>query len=103
MGMCLALCTLSDENLRKVLADPPLIWKVIAPDDPEVYENSRKGNPAGFFAKLFGRRKKDEPIHPSLTSQTARSSIPISTRLGTASTISLPALRREANIRTTFL
>jgi hypothetical protein len=57
--MCLALCTLSDENVRKVLADPPLIWKVIAPDDPEAYENSRKENSASLLSKLFGKGKKD--------------------------------------------
>lgn len=55
MSMCLALCTLRDENIGRVLADPPLIWKVIAPDDPEVYENARKG-PTGLLARLFGRK-----------------------------------------------
>lgn len=41
MGMYLSLCTLSDDNIRKVLADPPLVWKVLAPDDPEPYEDAR--------------------------------------------------------------
>jgi hypothetical protein len=39
--MCLALCSIDAENLRKVLADPPLVWRVIAPDDPEAYESAR--------------------------------------------------------------
>ncbi|MFC4309992.1 YfbM family protein [Steroidobacter flavus] len=59
--MCLGLCTLSDENVRKVLADPPLIWKVIAPADPEAYENARNEAPAGFLSKLFGKGKTPEP------------------------------------------
>ena len=63
MSMCLALCTLSDENIRKVLSDPPLIWKVVAPDDLEAYENARKENSVGFFAKLFGKGKQDKPLH----------------------------------------
>jgi hypothetical protein len=56
MSMCLAMCTLSDENARKVLADPPLIWKVIAPDDPEPYESARQES-GGFLSRLFGSRK----------------------------------------------
>jgi hypothetical protein len=60
MGMCLAMCTLSDENIRRVLADPPLIWKVIAPDDPEACAEARKQR-GGPFAKLFGRRTQRAP------------------------------------------
>ncbi len=56
MGMGLDLSTLSDENIRKVLADPPLIWKVLAPDDPEFYEQARPLRPQSFFARLFGSR-----------------------------------------------
>jgi len=41
MSMCLALCSVDEPNLRKVLADPPLVWRVIAPDFPEAYENAR--------------------------------------------------------------
>ena len=41
MGMYLSICTLSDDNIRKVLADPPLVLKVIAPDDSELYEDAR--------------------------------------------------------------
>ena len=62
MSMCLALCTLSDQNIQKVLADPPLIWKVLAPDDPEPYENARKERAGGgLLAKLFGRRRASVP------------------------------------------
>lgn len=42
MSMILGLTALSDENIEKVSHDPPLIWKVIAPDDPEVYEKARR-------------------------------------------------------------
>lgn len=60
MGMCLALCTLSDANLEQVLADPPLIWKVLAPDDPEVYARCRKERSGGWLARLFGGRTKQD-------------------------------------------
>lgn len=56
MGMCLGLCTLSDGNIRKVLTDPPLIWKVIAPGDPDAYENVREEPSGGLLSKLFGRK-----------------------------------------------
>ena len=56
MGMCLGLCTLTDKNINKVLADPPLIWKVVAPDDPEPYENARK-ELGGLLSKIFGQNK----------------------------------------------
>jgi len=58
MGMCLALCTLSDENIQKVLKHPPLIWKVIAPDDPEVYAEASREESDGFFTKLFGLKRQ---------------------------------------------
>ena len=57
MSMCLGLCTLSDEKIERVLADPPLIWKVLAPDDPELYEKARDERPVGLFSKIFGRKK----------------------------------------------
>jgi hypothetical protein len=66
MGMCLALRTLGDENIRKVLADPPLIWKVIAPDDPQMYEQSRTERRPGLVAKLFGKQKQPDR-HSGLT------------------------------------
>lgn len=59
MGMVLGLNTLSDENIEKLLSDPPLVWKVLAPDDPEIYEEERKSKTSiGFLTKLF-KRKKD--------------------------------------------
>lgn len=56
MGMALALRTISDDNISKVLADPPLIWRVIAPDDPEIYQHARaeKQKQPGFLARMFG-------------------------------------------------
>ena len=37
MGMCLVLHTIDDDSIAKLLGDPPLIWKVIAPDDPHLF------------------------------------------------------------------
>jgi hypothetical protein len=41
MSMILGLVALSDANIARVLQDPPLIWRVIAPDSPEAYEEAR--------------------------------------------------------------
>ncbi|HKE96334.1 MAG TPA: YfbM family protein [Povalibacter sp.] len=41
MGMYLSMCTLSDDSIGRVLSDPPLVWKVISPDDAEPYEEAR--------------------------------------------------------------
>ena len=64
MGMVLGLNTLKDENIEKMLSDPPLVWKVLAPDDPEIYEQEIKSNkaPIGFFSKFFKKNKTVPPF-----------------------------------------
>jgi hypothetical protein len=68
MGMVLTLGSLSEATMRRLLADPPLVWQVLAPDDPEPYERARKEERArsapGFFARLFGARAPEEPAAP---------------------------------------
>jgi hypothetical protein len=64
--MYLGVCTLSDENIRRVIADPPLIWKIVAPDDPEAYANARAEKPAGFLTKLFGKQGVTTQQHEEL-------------------------------------
>jgi hypothetical protein len=63
VGMILGLTSLSDANIARVLEDPPLIWRVVAPEDPEVYEQARAAAVArpSFFQKLFGRRRDEAP------------------------------------------
>ncbi len=56
MGMCLSLSAVSNATIHAVLADPPLIWKVLAPDDEEAYQTAR--NAAGsWFTRLFRAKK----------------------------------------------
>ena len=62
MGMCLALHSVSDKNIEKILKSPALIWRLLAPDDPEIYIETVKENSAGFLAKLFAKKKSDEEI-----------------------------------------
>ena len=58
MSMILELHTVSDASLARVLADPPLVWKVVSPDDDTLYDAARAeagGGEGGFFQRLFGR------------------------------------------------
>jgi hypothetical protein len=61
MSMCLGLVALSDANIARVLQDPPLVWRVIAPDDLEPYEAARaeQAKPT-LVSKLFGGAKRTE-------------------------------------------
>ncbi len=61
MGMCLALHSVSDKNIEKILESPPLIWRLIAPDDPDIYLETVKENSGGsFLSKLFGKKEARE-------------------------------------------
>ena len=37
MGMVLTLHTIRDENIDRLHADPPLVWRFLVPDLPELY------------------------------------------------------------------
>lgn len=63
MGMVLALVSIDDESIEKLMADPPLIWKVLAPDDPQMYEAERTPEKKpSWFSRLFGAKDEPEPI-----------------------------------------
>ena len=57
MGMVALVTQLNDETMERLIADPPLVWRVIAPDDLPMYERARaEAGPRkpGFVARLFG-------------------------------------------------
>ena len=57
MSMILVLRTISEDTAEKVITDPPLIWRLLAPDDPEIYLNEvSKRRSASFLSRLFGRK-----------------------------------------------
>lgn len=64
--MILGLSTLGDANITRLFADPPQVWRVITPDDPEAYarESARSARPS-FLGKIFGRGRATEPARPS--------------------------------------
>lgn len=62
MGMALALHTISDSNIAKSLSDPPLIWRIIAPDEPEMYEAARTEAKQSFLSRLLGKTSEKPRI-----------------------------------------
>lgn len=64
MGMYTELTTLSDENIDRLLGYPPLIWKVIAPDDPEVFADAIRPR-RSLLDKLLGRQPAP-PVVPEI-------------------------------------
>jgi hypothetical protein len=60
MGMYVGLASLSETTIDRLHADPPLVWQIIAPDDPEAVARAR-GTPTrpGLLARLFGRGRAE--------------------------------------------
>src|SRR5215217_4265180 len=70
MGMYLQLLAVSDATIARLAADPPLAWKLVAPDEPERAAAARaemQPRP-GFLARLFGRggEQIQVPVPPPL-------------------------------------
>ena len=56
MGMYLELITVSDATIERLHADPPLVWALVSPDEPEAITAARAAAlRPGFLARLFGR------------------------------------------------
>jgi hypothetical protein len=58
MSMILGLVTLSDANIGRLIADPPLVWQLVAPDDRQAYEAARRASAGapGLFGRLLRKR-----------------------------------------------
>ncbi|OQX25446.1 MAG: hypothetical protein BWK80_15535 [Desulfobacteraceae bacterium IS3] len=66
MGIIAALTTISDENIEKVCQCPLLVWKIISPNDSEIFEEQMKQkNKRSFIGRLF-RKKIPENIFPEI-------------------------------------
>jgi hypothetical protein len=67
MGMCLALHSVSDENIQKILEKPELIWRLIASEDPEIYKDAiKEKKKVGFISKFFGKIEQENIEIPNL-------------------------------------
>lgn len=66
MGICMTARTLSDQKIEAIMADPPLVWRIVAPDNPQLYlEEAGQGEPPGWFERLLGAKRAWPPAIPS--------------------------------------
>jgi hypothetical protein len=66
MSMCLGIASLDDDTLTKVLLDPPLIWKVLAPDDSEAHKSEYQKK-RSWFSRLFGKANASAEVPQQVT------------------------------------
>lgn len=67
MGVCMCAQAVSDEKILTVLASPPLVWRIVDPDDHKAYlKEVGQLKPPGFFDRLLGRTWKWPPDIPDL-------------------------------------
>lgn len=56
MGVCCVVYSISDQNLDAILADPPLVWQVVEPDDDSSYLKALQAAARpSFMGRLLGR------------------------------------------------
>ncbi len=61
MSMVVVFFQASDATIERIVADPPLVWQLVAPDDPEVYSDARAAS-FGMLDRLCGRVKSVSPL-----------------------------------------
>ena len=66
--MYLAIYAVSDATIERLHADPPLAWRVMDPENPDLEAKARadlQPRP-GFFARLMGAKAEPPPAPPPL-------------------------------------
>jgi hypothetical protein len=62
MGICMVARTLSDEKIQTIMTDPPLVWRVVSPEDVDFYlMESGQSKPPGLFARILGTKREWPP------------------------------------------
>ncbi|WP_455203830.1 YfbM family protein [Kaarinaea lacus] len=62
MSMCYNLLTISDNNIHEVLHNPPLIWRILAPDSQDLYFNALNDiNQMSIFKRWFHKNDSAVP------------------------------------------
>jgi hypothetical protein len=59
MSMIMSFAAVSDRNISRLLADPRLVWQVVAPD--EEIEEDFDPPKASFLSRLFGKARVEPP------------------------------------------
>lgn len=62
MGVVCVVITLSDENIALLHQDPPMIWRLLEPEDETLYLDALGvGRKPGLLARLLGRTEPQPP------------------------------------------
>lgn len=57
MGMSFAMVAASDANIECALKYPPLVWRIIAADDAEMFESAKRdAGKQSFLSRLLGNK-----------------------------------------------
>ena len=56
MSMILGLTTVTDATIARLLADPPLVWRIVAPDNAAALEASTPPRAPSLLSRLFGAK-----------------------------------------------
>lgn len=68
MGVCFVAFAVSDPHITEILADPPLVWRVLdAGDDHSYLRELASGAKPSLLKKLLGRTPPPPPIPRTLT------------------------------------
>lgn len=63
MGICMQAVSLGDEKISRLMAEPPLVWRIVEPEDLEPYLRAiGRSSSTGFFARLFGGKAQPAPV-----------------------------------------
>jgi len=58
MGVCFISYAVSDSNIEELLADPPLVWRVVESEDESSYlRELRRAAKTSLLGRLFGKPK----------------------------------------------
>lgn len=67
MGVCFVAYAVSDHHIAEILADPPLVWRVLDADDESAYlRELSSGAKPSLLNKLLGRAPPPHPVPRSL-------------------------------------
>lgn len=74
MGVCMCAQAVTDEKIEAVIADPPLIWRIVDPESPNLYlrEIGQLRKP-GLLARLFGAKEAQPMTVPNFAFSEAES------------------------------
>lgn len=73
MGICFVAYSISTRNLERVLADPPLVWRVIDPDDDASYlRQLAAGSKRSLLQRLFAKPSPAPVLSPLVFSEAER-------------------------------